>query len=133
VVSVSSWAKATLANIEGVKQAVVIDKTHPEGESSKYLAAYMVAESEAAKATLTDDFFIEQLKAQLPEYMVPSSFMLIDDIPTTLNGKLDRRALPEPTFDNADDYVAPTHHRIRNPAMRNLATGAWGGKGGCPR
>jgi len=99
---------ATLANIDGVKQAVVIDRIRAEGEGGKYLAAYLVSEDEQVKAKLTDSFFVEQLKAQLPEYMVPSSFMLIDDIPTTINGKLDRRALPEPTFDNADGYVAPT-------------------------
>ncbi len=42
----------------------------------------------------------EFAKAQLPEYMVPSCFIVIDSIPTTPNGKINRKALPEPKLEN---------------------------------
>ncbi len=50
----------------------------------------------------------EEMAKYLPYYMLPSFFIHIDDIPLRPNGKLDRKALPEPDFsDYVDDYVAP--------------------------
>ncbi|MEQ1965382.1 amino acid adenylation domain-containing protein, partial [Xenorhabdus khoisanae] len=53
----------------------------------------------------------------LPDYMLPASFTRIASVPLTLNGKLDRRALPEPTWENRDNYVAP-----RNALETQLCT-----------
>ncbi|MDE9443624.1 amino acid adenylation domain-containing protein, partial [Xenorhabdus bovienii] len=82
-----------------VKQAVVIDREH---EGNKALAAYLITEG-----LLSDEILIGQVSARLPDYMVPSSFTRIESVPLTLNGKLDRRALPAPVWVNRDDYVAP--------------------------
>ncbi|WP_275381987.1 non-ribosomal peptide synthetase [Xenorhabdus bovienii] len=82
-----------------VKQAVVIDREH---EGNKALAAYLITEE-----MLSDELLIGYVSARLPDYMVPSSFTRIESVPLTLNGKLDRRALPAPVWVNRDDYVAP--------------------------
>jgi len=51
----------------------------------------------------------EYVKERLPEYMIPSSWMVLKQLPLTLNGKVDRRALPEPQgrSDEVGEYIAP--------------------------
>ncbi|WP_148886211.1 non-ribosomal peptide synthetase, partial [Xenorhabdus doucetiae] len=82
-----------------VKQAVVIDREH---QGNRVLAAYLVTDS-----ALSDDTLVRYLSSRLPDYMIPASFTPIDAVPLTLNGKLDRRALPEPVWENRDNYIAP--------------------------
>ncbi len=62
---------------------------------------YSVKESLSAKTLQT--FMSEQL----PSYMVPSQFVCLDSLPLTLNGKVDRQALPDPQWINSDTYIAP--------------------------
>ncbi|EPR10458.1 non-ribosomal peptide synthetase [Ruminiclostridium papyrosolvens] len=72
-----------------VKQAVV---TAIDGkESIKYLCAYFVSDDEISVSDLR-----EHLVKSLPNYMLPAYFIRIDSIPQTLNGKIDRKALPPP-------------------------------------
>ncbi|MBD2812878.1 hypothetical protein ID853_18870, partial [Xenorhabdus sp. Vera] len=82
-----------------VKQAVVID--HEQG-GHKILAAYLVSEG-----ALSDEMLLAHLSDRLPDYMLPASFTFMEAIPLTLNGKVDRRALPEPVFGNREQYIAP--------------------------
>ncbi|WP_299005771.1 non-ribosomal peptide synthetase [uncultured Shewanella sp.] len=98
--------ESALCQLEGIKQAIVIDKVSDNG---KYLAAYYVPVhgTDNREAALDDDTLRVQLLKALPDYMVPMSFTLIDAVPLTLNGKLNREALPEPKFIRADEYVAP--------------------------
>ncbi|WP_298510513.1 non-ribosomal peptide synthetase [uncultured Kordia sp.] len=88
--------------LEGVKEAVVLDKEDNEGR--KYLCAYLVL-SEAVEL----DILKQKLGDRLPNYMLPSSYVLLDTMPLTSNGKLDRKTLlgyTEELQSNADTYVA---------------------------
>lgn len=92
-----------LNQIDYVEQAVVID-IDQAGQSQ--LAAYLIVkqDTEVSRETL-----MAQLASHLPDYMIPNSFIAIDKIPLTANGKLDRRALPEPI--SQDQYVAPRNEQ----------------------
>ncbi|WP_460200802.1 AMP-binding enzyme [Scytonema sp. NUACC21] len=98
-----------------VEQAVVIAK---EIAGDKRLVAYLLGQSEATPVVSELRSFLKQ---QLPDYMVPSYFVVLDAFPLTPNGKVDRKALPTPdqTRIEAQAYVAP-----RNEVERIL-THVW--------
>lgn len=75
------------------------------GNLEKQLAAYLVKEGhEEPEPTELERF----LRQKLPDYMIPSVFVYLDTMPLSPNGKLDRRALPEPqTFTVENNYTAP--------------------------
>ncbi len=78
-----------------------------DGQGGKQLVAYVVARQEQAPTPLVT-LLRAALKAELPDYMVPAHFMLMDSLPLTPNGKLDRKALPAPDFSaRAEDHVEP--------------------------
>ncbi|MDQ1353900.1 MAG: hypothetical protein QG657_4209, partial [Acidobacteriota bacterium] len=94
--------EAELLKHELVKEAVVIDRKEDSGE--KYLCCYIVSR---------DDFNLEGLKeylsGRLPDYMIPAYFIGIENIPLTSNGKLERKALPEPEIKSGKEYEAPAN------------------------
>src|SRR5262249_45576802 len=74
------------------------------------LAAFIVPEETAVNATPSFDDLKAALRAVLPSYMVPNRFALIDELPRTISGKLDRKALPllaAKERESARPYVAP--------------------------
>ncbi|CAM2990271.1 non-ribosomal peptide synthase domain TIGR01720/amino acid adenylation domain-containing protein [Pseudomonas gessardii] len=90
---------------EAVREAVVLALDTPGG---KQLAAYLV--SAASNHGALREALKSHLKAQLPDYMVPAHLMVLDSMPLTANGKLDRRALPQPDPEaNRQAYVAPSN------------------------
>jgi acyl carrier protein len=74
-----------------VREAVVMAREDEEGE--KRLVAYVVTEEGVEPGSHE---LRSYLKEKLPEYMIPSLFVLLDELPLTANGKVDRRALPTP-------------------------------------
>ena len=96
--------EAVLNQHPGLREAVVTSREDVSGD--KRLVAYIVPNREPAPAIRELRSF---LKEKLPDYMVPSGYVLLDSLPLTLNGKVDRRALPDPGKIEQEhtDYVAP--------------------------
>jgi acyl carrier protein len=96
---------AILQQHPAVRQAVVVAREDVPGD--KRLVAYIVTAREPAPAISELRSFLNE---QLPEYMLPSTFVFLEALPLTPNGKVDRYALPTPDTrrpEQADDYVAP--------------------------
>ncbi|RON51638.1 non-ribosomal peptide synthetase [Pseudomonas frederiksbergensis] len=108
--------EAKLVTCEGVKDTVVLVRADESGE--KRLVAYVVAKPDA---TLTVASLREQLSAALAEYMVPGAFVVLPVFPLTLNGKIDRKALPAP---QADAYASQAYEAPQGEIEQTLA-GLW--------
>ncbi|MFQ6330459.1 amino acid adenylation domain-containing protein, partial [Nocardia sp. CWNU-33] len=93
--------EAALLALPEIAQTAVLAKSDPK--TGDRLVAYLVASS--------GDIDVAQVKsalaAGLPSYMVPSAFVVLDALPLNVNGKLDRKALPEPEFE-AQVFRAPS-------------------------
>ncbi|GKT31944.1 Linear gramicidin synthase subunit C, partial [Aduncisulcus paluster] len=92
--------EAALVRLDGVRQAAVIAREDRPGD--KRLVAYITGTADplGARAALAE---------QLPGYMVPAAVVVMETLPLTVNGKLDKRALPAPEYrDLGADYRAPS-------------------------
>ncbi|WP_156744940.1 non-ribosomal peptide synthetase, partial [Mycobacterium sp. 852014-52450_SCH5900713] len=115
--------EAALSAHPGVAQAAVIAHTanaDPEGVSDKQLVGYVVLNQKlepATEADLVGSERVDELRrfvaGRLPEFMVPAAIMVVESLPLTVNGKLDRRALPAPEFISAVGYRPPREQRER--------------------
>ncbi len=105
--------ESALSEHPGVRDVAVVARGDAPG--AKRLVAYLVASSPAPEISVLR----EHLKQTLPEYMVPSVFVFLENMPLTISGKIDRKALPTPEQQRpelADSYVAP-----RTEAEKKLA------------
>ncbi|WP_281560968.1 non-ribosomal peptide synthetase [Thalassomonas sp. RHCl1] len=82
---------------------------HSDESQRQQLVAYIVPENKDEEPGGFCQQVKQQISASLPEYMVPGIFVAIDSLPLTVNGKLDKSALPAPvTRQVASHYVAPS-------------------------
>jgi amino acid adenylation domain-containing protein len=108
--------ESVLVEHSAVRQAVVL--AHDYGSGDRRLVAYLVPDREGAVQLIGGVRKFVQEK--LPEYMMPATFILLEELPLTPNGKLDRRALPAPDQSRPNleqAYVAP-----RTEMERRLAS-----------
>ncbi|MCP5050311.1 MAG: amino acid adenylation domain-containing protein, partial [bacterium] len=92
----------------GVTDAVVLARTHPQ-TGDKYLCAYVVP------VTVEESKLKEYLTGKMPNYMVPSQYVSMERFPLNPNGKVDRKALPEPGSGGEEELTPP-----RNPLEETL-------------
>ncbi|MCM3904257.1 MAG: amino acid adenylation domain-containing protein [Pyrinomonadaceae bacterium] len=107
--------EAALSTHTCVREAAVILREDIPGD--KRLVAYLVTNDPVPSTAELRS----HLKDRLPEYMVPSTFVLLDALPLTPNGKLDRRALPIPDGGSLDTGAA---HLARTP-IEEVVSGIW--------
>ncbi|RLT97984.1 non-ribosomal peptide synthetase [Ketobacter sp.] len=100
--------------VADVRDSLVVTKEDAAG--NKCLVSYLVAPGVDQGAVI--EAVRGAIRSALPEYMLPSAFVVLDAFPLTPNGKIDRAALPEPSVNDllGDQFVAP-----RNDAERKMA------------
>jgi len=103
--------ESVLEQFDGVEQAAVT--TCGDGAAEKRLVAYVRGDGEFTPGDLR-----QHMRAHVPDYMVPFAYMQLDEFPLTPNGKIDRKALPDPDLDVSvgSDTTAP-----RTETERRLA------------
>ncbi|WP_445222710.1 amino acid adenylation domain-containing protein (plasmid) [Bradyrhizobium sp. Pa8] len=106
-----------------VRDAVVLARQDRSGD--KHLVAYVVGAPEAGSDEAGGGGLAGALRAhlsaQLPDYMVPSAFVRLSGLPLTVNGKLDRKALPAP----ADDAYARAAYEAPRGATETALAEIW--------
>ncbi|MCP4157690.1 MAG: non-ribosomal peptide synthetase, partial [bacterium] len=103
--------ESRLVEHDTVNGAVITALITESGD--RVLCAYIVKETGADADT---DTLREFLALTQPDYMIPATFMFIDKIPLTTNGKVDKKALPVPEIVSTENYIAP-----RNKGEKLLA------------
>jgi len=106
--------EARIVELGGMAEAVAVARR--EGDATS-LVAYVVP----GPSALSVDALRKSLRQHLPEFMVPGTFVILDAVPRTPNGKIDRKALPDPVktvvADSVSQQVAPASEieaRIRS-------------------
>ncbi|WP_245884551.1 non-ribosomal peptide synthetase [Tumebacillus permanentifrigoris] len=105
--------EAVLQTHEAVREVVVVAQEDRHG--GKFLAAFLTA---VEGADLDQTVLRHYVKSKLPDYMVPNVFVVLEQMPLSPNGKIDRKALPQVSFsDNArEEHIAP-----RTPLEQTIA------------
>jgi len=95
-----------LLEMKHIQQAIVLARQ--DGAEDKYLVAYCVSKKEREENKNHDlDKIKTYLKTKLPYYMIPNIFVFLDKMPLSVNGKIDRAALPKPNLTAKAAYITP--------------------------
>ncbi|MFC5048325.1 amino acid adenylation domain-containing protein [Aquimarina hainanensis] len=92
-----------LNQIEQINQSIVL--THEKEKTGKQIIAYFTTNENISFKKIQ-----KILSDKLPDYMIPRTYIELDSIPVTINGKVDKKALPKPNISNSlkEDYAAPS-------------------------
>ncbi|MCP4350754.1 MAG: amino acid adenylation domain-containing protein [Desulfobacterales bacterium] len=97
-----------------IKETAVI-ATNPTGTDTE-LIAYIVSDKDKNVSQLRND-----LADYLPDHMIPAYFMILDALPLTINGKIDKKALPSPDSSGSRSGISTDYVQPRNPLEEKLA------------
>ncbi len=97
--------ESVLTNALSIDEAVVIP--HKGSKGSLNLCAYLVIDHEIDAFSIKD-----KLRQYLPEYMIPSYYVKLDKLPLTANGKVDRKALPEPLETTSRQEIVKPRNKL---------------------
>ncbi|NOU17174.1 MAG: amino acid adenylation domain-containing protein [Bacteroidales bacterium] len=92
--------ESAILRSDAIRECVVIAR---EDNGEKHLCAYVVCKGGLDQQALRD-----QLGRLLPDYMIPSYFVTLDELPLTANGKINRKALPAPDATAGVEYAPPS-------------------------
>ncbi|HEY7559872.1 MAG TPA: amino acid adenylation domain-containing protein [Candidatus Binatia bacterium] len=106
-----------ILNYPGVKEAVVVGREHWSGELRLVAAVVPIQDGNVGA-----DHLRSFLKSRLPDHMIPSAFMLLDELPMGPNGKVDRRALPPTDWLPAQHATALVAARTE---LEEVIVGIW--------
>ncbi len=95
--------ESVISEINNIQQVCIIAKQKRINDQKQtILIAYYISDNGSVDNELIKNY----IKAKLPSYMLPNTFVKLDRFPLTINGKLDRKALPEPKL-SSREYIAP--------------------------
>lgn len=100
--------ESQLLKVKQIDEAIVIDRLDDNEE--KYLCAYYVTHFDKSKKQfdkITNDQLRNILSKSLPDYMIPAYLIRLDSLPLTSNGKIDRKSLPKPKIEFAENIIPP--------------------------
>ncbi|MEI8632519.1 phosphopantetheine-binding protein [Vibrio sp. PP-XX7] len=109
--------ETVLQGCDGVQNAVVIANKDDQGHQ-RLVGYYTVSVDAADRAAVTPVSLKSRLSEHLPDYMVPAAYVVLDTIPLTPNGKVDRKALPEP---DESAFVRRRYEPPKNAIETSLA------------
>ena len=91
----------------GIKEAVAVALKDPIGQD--FICAYYTTYENG----INEIHLIDYLNKSIPEYMIPQNFVYLKEFPINANGKVDRKSLPFPLFDNENktEYIAPKNEK----------------------
>ena len=121
--------EALLAGHPGVRQALVCVRESGRAEKDKQLVSYVVLADGQNRGGIAEELsaFVKQ---KLPDYMVPSTFVFLEKLPLTANGKVDRRTLPVPSPERKLEGYRRAPNAARGDFVRDLCRFALVGAGG---
>ena len=105
-----------ILDIPGIKEAVVVARESPDSE--KQLVAYVGSTASPFSSARS---LVARLKQRLPDFMIPSAFVILEALPLLPNGKVDRQALPAPDWERRELVTNQIRIAPRGPIEEKLA------------